>query len=235
MTRYPWLAATFGALLMIGSSAMGVLAKQASHTHLAVTLSIKPSQPGVAGDMIGVYSFEIIPCEETKLSQSVADILQAATTKLGNLLISPAHANHRDHFDRIGARQSLVRVPLVQAGDFNLGEVDVTLQSYCHVRLTFARLPVVTGSKPLPALETSVFMNRPIGLKPLALPYAVPFELSLAQPWRPSRKGDSLRITIDPAASHGVLRDVVSKESTLGQRVVTMWRKTAQLNFSVKH
>ncbi len=227
-----WLAAPIGLLMTVGSHAADAFAKKTNHTHLAVTLSIKPSQPGLAGDMIGVYSFEIMPCEEPKLSQGLAKQLQTMVSRLGDLLISTAHANHRDHFDRIGARQVLVRVPLVQAGLFSLGEVDITPQSYCHVRLTFARLPVVTGPKPLPVLQTSVFMNRPTGLKPLALPYAVPFELPLARPWRPSPKGDHLRITLDPAAAVNVLRDPQSEEGTLGQRVVAMWRQTAHVGFS---
>ena len=234
MKRSAWLAITLGAALMHSSGAVGVLAKQPSHTHLTVSLKINPSQPGAAGDMVGVYSFEIIPCETAKLSQSLLDILQTAANRLSDVIIAPAHANHRDHFDRIGARQSLIRVPLGQVGLFNLGDVDVTRQDYCHIRLTFARLPMVTGPKPLPALETSVFMNRPAGLKPLALPYSVPFELPLAQPWRPSLKGDALRITLDPAAANSVLRDTASEDGTLGQRVISLWRKTADVRFSVK-
>ena len=223
-----------GVALVMSGSAVGAPAGQTSHTHLAVTLSIQPSQPGVAGDMVGVYSFEIIACDAARQSLGFVDVLQAAASTLGGLFLSPAHANHRDHFDRVGARQSLIRVPLVQAGQFNLGEVDVTAQSYCHLRLTFARLPVVTGPKPLPALETSIFMNRPAGLKPLALPYAVPFELPLAQPWRPGRKGSHLRITIDPAAAYGALRDRASEDGTLGQRVVSQWRKTTEVRFSTQ-
>ena len=234
MRRYRGLAAPLCAALTMASAAAGVAAKQASHTHLAVTLDIKPSQPGVDGDMVGVYSFEIIPCENPQSSVGVSGLLQSLATTAGSLLISSAHANHRDHFDRIGAAQVLARVPLASAGRFSLGQVDLTPQSYCHVRLTFARLPVVTGPKPLPALDTSIFMARPAGLKPLALPYAVPFEIPLAQPWRPSRRGDALQISIDPSAAQVVLRDPRSEEGTLGRRVVTLWLKTVQLKFSAQ-
>lgn len=234
MRRHICLAIIASAALMVANNAAGGPAKQASHTHLAVTLSIKPGKPGVAGDIIGVYSFEIIPCETTQPSHGVVKLMQTVADALGSVIIPPAFANHRDRFDRIGAMQSLIRVPVSQPGNFNLGEVDVTQQYYCHVRLTFARLPVVAGAKPMAALETSIFMNRPAGLKPLALPYSVPFDLPIVQPWRPSAKGDGLRITIDPSVAYGVLRDAPSEDGTLGQRVVTLWRNSARLSFTIK-
>ena len=200
------------------------------HSHLQVTLVVAPSQPGMAGDILGVYAFEMLPCDPVKAAHAPPG---RAWTRLVDgalgFLVTTARANHRERFDGPAAKVVMQRLPLDRAHSVSLGDIAVAALTYCRARLSLARLPARTQPTPLPPLETSVRMARPGGLPPMLLEYSHPFVVSLARPWNANGRPAQLTITLDPAAAKPVLADAGLDAGTLSQKALTLLADKARV------
>ena len=216
------------------SLAQAGAAEALDHLHLKVDIVIAPSQPGMPGDIMGIYAFELLPCVVAKGAGLDGWSIFELAKKSVLLLIPSAQANHREHFDGPGAREVMQRVPLDRAKRVPLGSIPVaTGLNYCRVRLTLARLPSTKNPVRQPALETSVFMARPAGLAPLALGYAHPFDMNLAKPWKATSGAATMTITLDPSLAKPVLADAALEIGVLNRKALTVIAERALLELRV--
>jgi hypothetical protein len=198
-------------------------AEKRDHVHLQVTLAVAPSQPRAAGDALGIYAIEMLACKADKGARLHGNGLLAGLDRATDLLISSAWANHRDRFDRPGAKIVTIRAPLDRASRILLGDVVLPQGSYCQIRLTLTRLPRTTQPKALPPLDTSVRLARPGALPALAVAYPVPLELPLSNPWHAKHGAAALTITLDPAAANDVLADASLGEGAVVRLLTARW------------
>jgi hypothetical protein len=225
------------ALGMALATAADKPAEKQDHVHLKMTLVVPPTPSRAAGDVLGVYAAEVLLCPADQASLGLRDGLSARLGRfgdmlgnvLGDFLVSPAFANHRDHFDRPGAKIVSQRVALDLPGKFSLGAVVVPSGSYCHIRLTLTRLPSVSQPTILSALETSVRVARPGALPAMALTYAVPLELPFAKAWRASHGAAELTVTLDTAAADATLADASLSEGALVRLVTARWASQSKV------
>jgi hypothetical protein len=219
---------------LAGSPASAAAEKQ-DHVHLTLRLAVAPSRPVPAGDLLGLYAVEVLACPSEQAAQAAQGPRQHLLSWLDDatdLLMSPARANHRDHFDRPGARIVPLRVPLDRAGRFDLGAVVLPSGRYCQVRLTLTRLPATPAPQAQPALDTSLRLTRPGALAPVATPYPMALELPFAQPWQAGHGTAQLTMTLDPAAARAVLADADLSEGALLRGVVQRWTQSSRLSLS---
>lgn len=212
------------------TSSFSVLAvEKQDHVHLSLKLAIAAEHTLPKGNVLGLYAVEVLACPAKQSSLGFRDHLVAVLNRVADMVMSSAMANHRDRFDRAGARIVQTRVPLDRAGNFPLGAVVVPEGLYCQVRLSLTRLPSTVQPTELPALETSVHLTRPGALAPLAVGYVVPIEISFATPWRASHGQAELSIALEPSSAKSVLADASLGEGALVRLVSARWAATGHL------
>ena len=200
------------------------------HVHLALRLVVAAKQPLPTGDVLGLYALEVLACPAKLSDKSFDTQLRSWLDSLAGLLVSSAWANHRDHFDRPGARIIPTRVPLDRGGSYSLGAVEMPSGLYCQVRLTLTRLPKTEQPKALPALDNSIRLTRPGALPPVAVSYVVPLELPFGKPWQASQGKAELTMTLDPSSANPVLADASLSEGALLRLIVARWVDTSKLS-----
>lgn len=218
--------------LATACSASSVAAEKQDHVHLALRVVIAPNPPMPAGDVLGLYAVEVLACPAPKAAMDVRATVLAWLDRATNVLVSPALASHRDHFDRPGARMVPTRLVLDRGATYPLGAVVVPSGTYCQVRLTLTRLPSVAKPNALPALNTSVRLTRPGALPPLALGYPVALELPFAKPWQVGHGQAQLTMTLNPASAMPVLADATLGEGSLMRQIVARWVATSSLSLT---
>lgn len=224
-------------LVLSGCALQASALEKADHVHLSMTLVIAPSTPRPAGDMLGLYAVEVLACQDDKVAAALSprQSLLAWLDRATNVLMSSAQANHRDHFDRAGARIVPTRLPLNRQGRYKLGEVTLPQARYCSVRLTLTSLPAVTQPAPLPNLASSVRLTRPNGLPALELPYVVALELPLAKPWQANHGTAAMTLTLDPSAANDLLADASLSEGALVRLLRARWAARSKLVLTSPH
>jgi hypothetical protein len=205
--------------------------EQQDHVHLSLKLAVAPSRAMPAGDVLGLYAVEVLACAAPQADLSAQSRVLGWLDRATDVLLSPAWANHRDHFDRPGARIVPTRVRLDRAGSYPLGTVVVPSGMYCQVRLTLTRLPSTTAAPPL---ASSVRLTRPAGLAEVSTPYPVPVELPLATPWQAGHGVALLTMTLDPAAAAPVLADRSLSEGGLMRQVVARWVAASRVQIGLQ-
>jgi hypothetical protein len=184
--------------------------------------------PLASGDVLGLNAMEMLACPPTKAAANGSAHWLAWLDRTTDRMMSSAWASHRDSFDRPGARIVHTRVRLDRAGSFALGALVLPSGRYCHVRLTFTRLPATTGANALPALENSLRFSRPGNLPPLAPSYIVGLELPFAKPWQAGHGNAQLTLSLDPSSAAPVLADASLSEGALLRLVVARWVASSQ-------
>ena len=200
------------------------------HVHLELRLVIASKPPLPAGDVLGLYAVEVLACPVKQSDNSFNAHLLSWLDSMAGLVISSAWANHRDHFDRAGARIVTTRVPLDRGGSYPLGTVEVPSGTYCQVRLTLTRLPKADQPNALRALDSSIRLTRPGSLPPIAVSYVVPLELPFSKAWHASQGKAELTMTLDPSSAKPVLADASLSEGALLRLIVDRWVATSNLS-----
>lgn len=197
---------------------------------LALRLVIASKQPLPTGDVLGLYAVEVLACPVKQSDNSFDRALLSWLDSMVGMVISSAWANHRDHFDRPGARIVPTRVPLDRSASYPLGSVVIPSGFYCQVRLTLTRLPKTDQPKALPALDNSIRLTRPGSLPPIAVSYVLPLELPFSKPWHAGQGKAELTMTLDPSAAKSVLADASLSEGALLRLIAARWVATSNLS-----
>jgi hypothetical protein len=205
---------------------------------LKLSLFVVPSKAMLKSDSMGIYAVEMLECQNKQVTQFKPVVEKNNNWLLGllenttDLFVSSAWANHRDHFDRPGAKIVTTRVFFNKPSKVNFGEVSMSQASYCQVRLTLTRLAGSNEPKGLPALETSIYLTRPAKLPVVALNYPVALVLNLPSPWQAKQGMATLTMTLDPASASDILADVSLGEGALIRKLAERWVQTSYVQLS---
>ena len=214
-----------------------IASEKVPNDRLKLSLVVKPSKAMPKSDSMGVYAVEMLECQNKQVNQ-FKPVVENNNWLLGllenttDLFVSSAWANHRDHFDRPGAKIVTTRVFLNKPSKFNFDEVTVSQASYCQVRLTLTRLAGSNEPKGLPALETSIYLTRPAKLAAVALNYPVALVLNLPSPWQAKQGMATLTMTLDPASASDILADASLGEGALIRKLAERWVQTSHVQLN---
>lgn len=215
-----------------------IASEKVPNDRLKLNLVVTPSKAMPKTDSMGVYAVEMLECQNKQVTQlyPVAEKnnhwLLGLLENTTDLLVSSAWANHRDHFDRPGAKIVTTRVFFNKPSKFNFGEVTVSQASYCQVRLTLTRLAGSNEPNGLPALETSIYLTRPAKLAAVALNYPVALVLNLPSPWQAKQGMATLTMTLDPASASDILADASLGEGALIRKLAERWVQTSHVQLN---
>jgi hypothetical protein len=223
------------AWLLLAFDAGGTLAHPAEHGHIRVVIDIRASDIGATGDVLGLYAAELVACDgrlslaDPTLPTS-ASVSQRTVESIFAVISGTAHANHRERLDGPAAREFMQPVALDRAGRTVLGELDAATGSYCHVRLTLARLP---STATRPALPHSLRLSGETG-GVLALDYRETLQVLLTKPWRASGGSIELTVRLRPRTAQALIPFETDDMGAVSQRVVTLLSKQATAEIKLR-
>ena len=205
-SRVGWLALTlFGSVIL---TAMTAIAVQPDHIHVTVAIVVPHAENSGAGDALGLYALQLLPCAGSTRSPIQTGTLErlraaalAVAERVLGALIGTAHANHRERFDGPAAAEFGRRIALDQAATTNVGTLFAPIAQYCTVGLVLARLPS-KGNEP--ALPFSLRLSRPPGQE-LVIDFRENLEIPLAKPWVASGSTAKLTVALRPQRALQVL------------------------------
>ncbi len=195
-------------LVLYGATALTSSAAQSDHVHVTVEFVVPRAEAGGVGDALGLYAMQLLTCagsaqrstETSTLERLRAGALAAGERVLG-MLVSTAHANHRERFDGPAAAEFGMRVALDHAATTIVGALVAPIARYCKVGLVLARLPS-QGKEP--ALPFSLRLSKSPD-RVLAIDFRENLEIPLAKPWVASGSTAKLTIALRPQRALQVL------------------------------
>ena len=201
----------WAALTLLGSvliTAITAFAAEPDHVHVAVEIVVPRDEASGAGDALGLYALQLLPCAGSAQGSTQAGALgrlQAHAQDLGKrvlgLLVGTAHANHRERFDGPAAAEFSKRIALDRAATTHVGTLVAPLARYCRVGLVLARLPS-QGKEP--ALPFSLRLSKPSG-QALIIDFRENLEIPLVKPWAASSLTAKLTVVLRPRRALQVL------------------------------
>lgn len=202
------LLVRWAALTLLGGVAITAIAAAPDHVRVTVEIVVPRGEASGAGDALGLYALQLLPCANLAKNTTQTDILErlrvgvlvVGERALG-LLISTAHANHRERFDGPAAAEFGKRIALDRAASTNAGTLVAPLARYCKVGLVLARLPS-HGKEP--ALPFSLRLSKPSG-QTLVIDFRENLEIPLTQPWAASGSTAKLTVVLRPQRALQVL------------------------------
>ena len=217
------------ALTLLGSAviaAINAVAAQPDHVHLSVKIVVPHGETSGAGDALGLYALQLLPCvASTQSSTQTGALERLQTSALGigeralGLLINTAHANHRERFDGPASAEFGKRIALDRAASTNVGTLVAplaTLVTYCKVGLVLARLP--SHGKD-PALPFSLRLSKSPE-QALVIDFRENIEVPLVKPWIASGSTAKLTVVLRPQRALQVLNVQGIEDGERTQRAV---------------
>ena len=192
------------ALTLLGSAvivAINAVAAQPDHVHLSVKIVVPHAETSGAGDALGLYALQLLPCETPAQSSRQTGALERLRTSaqvIGeralSLLVGTAHANHRERFDGPASAEFAKRIALDRATTTTVGTLVAPQATYCKVGLVLARLPS-RGKEP--ALPFSLRLSKSPE-QALVIDFRENVEIALAKPWVASGSTAKLTVVLRP-------------------------------------
>ena len=229
-------------LTMLGSvviTATTGFAAQPDHVHVSVNIVVPRGETSGAGDALGLYALQLLPCPTSALSPpqtGALERLRAGALVVGEralgLLVGLAHANHRERFDGPAAAEFGKRVALDRAANTNVGSLVTPIATYCKVGLVLARLPS-KGQEPAQpfSLRLSTSPERE-----LVINFRENLEIPLAKPWTASGSTAKLTVILRPQRALQVLNLQDIEDGERMQRAVASLatEATASIDFDAR-
>ena len=202
---------TLCSVVLAMTFAINAIAARPDHVHVTVRIVVPPREASSAGDALGLYALQLLPCASTPQSSTQTGVLERLRTSalvvgeraLG-LLVGVAHANHRERFDGSAAAEFGKRIALDRAATMNVGTLVAPIApiaTYCKVGLVLARLPSKGNVPALPfSLRLSTSPDRE-----LVIGFRENLEIPLAKPWTASGSSAKLTVILRPQRALQVL------------------------------
>jgi hypothetical protein len=212
MHRYAWVL-----WLLVATTSMPLRAQE--HFHVAAKVSVERGETSGAGDALGLYAIRFIACAPDARAADHTNWRHRAgefAERLVELLVSTAHANHRESFEGDASREVKQRIALDTSAVTPIGELVVPAGRYCRVGLVLARLPAIGAQ---PALAFSLRLSDG-AQRSVTLDYRENVEIALTQPWVPSGKTPTLTVVLRPARALPLLAVVNLEDGERTQRAV---------------
>ena len=197
--------------VMAATVAVNAIAAQPDHVHVTVGIVVPPGEASGAGDALGLYALQLLPCAgstQSSMQTGVLELLRTGALVVGEralgLLVGVAHANHRERFDGPAAAEFGKRIALDRAATMNVGTLVAPIAqmaTYCKVGLVLARLPS-KGKEP--ALPFSLRLSKSPE-RELVIDFRENIEIPLVKPWTPSGSIAKLTVTLRPQRALQVL------------------------------
>ncbi len=189
-------------------TALTSFAAQPDHVHVTVEFVVPRAETSGAGDALGLYALQLLTCADSAQSSTQTGMLErlragalVAVDRVLGVLVSTAHANHRERFDGPAAAEFGRRVALDRAANTIVGTLVAPIARYCKVGLVLARLPSQGKEPALPfGLRLSKSPDRV-----LAIDFRENLEILLAKPWVASGPTAKLTVTLRPQRALQVL------------------------------
>ena len=229
----PLLAAWVALALFAPISA--AVPEKPDHTHVNVSVVIARGETSGAGDALGLYALQLVPCDGVAArSEVVRDLVMSAVSGIAErflgLVVSVAHANHRERFDGPGAAEFGVRVMLDKAQTTEVGILVAPTKRFCSVALVLARLPTTAGRPALPfGLRISSSAEQQS-----TLDFRQDLRITLDKPWESSGQNSRLTITLRPRRAHAVLQMSGMEDGERMQRIVNRLAADAEATIRPK-
>ena len=201
----------WAALTLLGSvliTTITAFAAEPDHVHVAVEIVVPRDEASGAGDALGLYALQLLPCTGSAQSSTQAGALgrlqahaQGVGERVLGLLVGTVHANHRERFDGPAAAEFGRRVALDRAATTHVGTLVAPLVRYCRVGLVLARLPSQGKEAALPF---SLRLSKPFG-QALIIDFRENLEIPLAKPWAAGGLTAKLTVVLRPRRALQVL------------------------------
>ena len=214
------------ALTLLGSAvivAINAVAAQPDHVHLSVKIVVPHGETSGAGDALGLYALQLLPCVAAAQSATPTGALERLRTSvlvIGeralSLLVGTAHANHRERFDGPASAEFGKRIALDRATTTTVGTLVAPLATYCKVGLVLARLPS-RGKEP--ALPFSLRLSKSPE-QALVIDFRENVEIALTKPWIASGSTAKLTVVLRPQRALQVLNVQGIEDGERMQRAV---------------
>ncbi len=223
----------FGCVLFTATAAV---AAPPDHVHVKVEIVVPRAETSGAGDALGLYAVQLLPCAGSAQSSTQSSVLNrlwasalVAGDRLLGVLVSTAHANHRERFDGPAAAEFGKRVPLDRAATTTVGTLIAPLGTYCKVGLVLARLPSHGKDAALPF---ALRLSNPAG-QVLLIEHREDLEIPLTKPWNASASATKLTVILLPGRALQALGLPNMEEGERMQRAVVSFAKeaTASIHF----
>ena len=231
------------ALTLLGSAvivAINAVAAQPDHVHLSVKIVVPHGETSGAGDALGLYALQLLPCEPPAQSSRQTGALERLRTSaiaIGeralSLLIGTAHANHRERFDGPASAEFGKRIALDRATTTSVGTLVApmaTQATYCKVGLVLARLPS-RGKEP--ALPFSLRLSKSPE-QALVIDFRENVEIALTKPWVASGSTAKLTVVLRPQRALQVLNVQGIEDGERMQRAVVSLAAEASASIDTK-
>ena len=201
-SRVRWAVLTLlGSVVITATTAINAIAASPDHVHLSVRIVVPHGETSGAGDALGLYALQLLPCATSAQSSTqtgALERLRANAWVVGEralgLMIGIAHANHRERFDGPASAEFGKRIALDRAATTTVGTLAVPLARYCKAGLVLACLPSQGKN---PALPFSLRLSK-LAERELVIDFRENIEIALAKPWVASGSAAKLTLVLRP-------------------------------------